>query len=306
MREFVNRLISFFRKTHAERDLDAELQSHLGFAIEELVAKGLLPEEARRQALIQFGGWEVAKENQRDNRSLPFLENLLQDLRYALRAMRREPGFTIFALVIIALGIGGSTTVFSVLTTVLLRPLPFQDPGKLVWVANAPPQEGLSAQTLQVLPFLAFKDRNRSFSDLAAYFAFYGVGDSKLQVKGEVERLNALPVSQNFFPILGVSPAIGRLFSAEECEWNGPKAVLLSYGFWKRKFASDPSVVGQSITLDDQPVDVMGVLPASFDFGSVFAPGTHMDLYFAFPLTPETDQWGNTISVVGRLKLALI
>jgi predicted permease len=137
---------------------------------------------------------------------------------------------------------------------------------------------------------------------MAAYFAFYGVGDSRLQVKGEIERLNALPVSQNFFPLLGVQPEIGRLFSAEECKWNGPKAVLLSHGLWERRFASDPHIVGRSLTLDDEPVHVIGVLPASFDFGSVFAPGTHMDLYFAFPLTPETDRWGNTLSVVGRLK----
>ncbi|MFL6463062.1 MAG: ADOP family duplicated permease [Bryobacteraceae bacterium] len=302
MREFLNRLASFFQRTRQDRELDAELQSHLAFAIDEQIARGLSPEEARRQAMIRFGGWETAKEIHRETRSLPFLECLLQDLHYALRAMRREPGFTAFAILVVALGIGASTTIFSVLSTVLVRPLPFHDPERLAWVANAPPEEGLSSQTLQVLPYLSFKERNHSFSDMAAYFAFYGVGDSRLQVKGEIERLNALPVSQNFFPLLGVQPEIGRLFSAEECKWNGPKAVLLSHGLWERRFASDPHIVGRSLTLDDEPVHVIGVLPASFDFGSVFAPGTHMDLYFAFPLTPETDRWGNTISVVGRLK----
>jgi predicted permease len=302
MREFLSRLAAFFQRTRQDRELDAELQAHLELAIDELVATGMTTEAARRQAKIRFGGWEAAKELQRETRSLPFLEFLVQDLRYGLRGMRREPGFTIFAVLMIALGIGASTTIFSVLNTMLVRPLPFHDPGRLVWVANAPPQDGLSAQTLQVLPFLAFKERNHSFSDMAAYFAFYGVGDSKLQVKGKVERLNALPVSRNFFSLLGVQPEIGRSFSADEAKWNGPKAALLSHGLWQRRFGSDPHIVGRSITLDDEAVNVIGVLPSSFDFGSVFAPGTHMDLYFAFPLTQETDRWGNTISVVGRLK----
>ncbi len=137
---------------------------------------------------------------------------------------------------------------------------------------------------------------------MAAYFAFYGVGDSQLTTNGVSERLNALPVSQNFFPMLGIQPHIGHYFSAEECKWNGPKAALLSYGLWQRRFAGDPHIVGKSITLDNTAVTVTGVMPERFDFGSVFAPGTHMDLYVPFPLTPETDRWGNTISVVARLK----
>ncbi|HEY7210940.1 MAG TPA: ABC transporter permease [Bryobacteraceae bacterium] len=302
MREFWARLASFLKKSSRDRELAAEMELHLALAVEENIARGMTEAEARRQAMLRFGGWEAAKEEQRDARSLPFFETLLQDLRYALRGMRREPGFTAFALLIVALGIGASTTVFSVLSTVLLQPLPFHDPERLVWVSNAPPDEGMSAQTLQVLPFLAFRERNHSFSDMGAYFAFYGVGDSKLEVNGESERLNALPVSQNFFPLLGIQPILGRQFNAEECKWNGAKAALLSYGLWKRRFASDPQIVGRAITLDDSPVTVVGVLPASFDFGSVFAPGTHMDLYVPFPLTPETDRWGNTIAVVGRLK----
>jgi len=302
MHELIQRLFAFFKKSAHERDLDAEMKAHLAFAIDENIAAGMTPSEARRQASIRFGGLEAAKELHRESRSLPLLEYLLQDLRYALRMMRRDPGFSIFAILIIALGIGASTTVFSVLRTVLFRPLPFRDAGNLVWLANAKPQEGLSAQTLQVLPFLALKERTHSFSDMAAYFAFYGVGDSQLTINGESERLNALPVSENFFPLLGVQPFLGHHFSSAECKWNGPKAALLSYGLWQRRFAADPHIVGRAITLDNAPVTVVGVLPASFDFGSVFAPGTHMDLYLPFPLSPETDRWGNTIAVVGRLK----
>ena len=302
MREFVKRVASFFTKSGHERDLEAEIQAHLAFAIDENIAAGMTPEEARRQALIRFGGLEAAKELHRQTRSLPFLEYLSQDLRYAFRMMRRDPAFTVFAVSIIALGIGASTTVFSVLRTVLVRPLPFRNPGSLVWLANSKPEDGLSAQTLQVLPYLALKERNHSFSDMAAYFAFYGVGDSQLTINGQSERLNALPVSQNFFPMLGVQPHIGHFFSADECKWNGPKAALLSYGLWQRRFAADPHIVGRAITLDNSPVTVVGVMPESFDFGSVFAPGTHMDLYVPFPLTPETDRWGNTIAVLARIK----
>lgn len=302
MREFLNRLASFFRRADRERDLDAELEAHFAFAVEEKIRAGFSPVEARRQAVLRFGGLELAKELHRDARSLPFLECLLQDLRYSFRAMRREPGFTLFAVLIVGLGIGASVTVFGVLSAVLVRPLPFLDPNRLVWLANSSTSNNLSGQTLQVKPFLDYKQRNKSFTDVAAYFAFYGVGDSKLSVNGESERLNALPVSQNFFPLLGVRLELGRMFSNDECKWNGPRAVLLSDGLWRRRFGSDPRVVGSRIILDDSPVTVAGVLPASFDFGSVFAPGTHMDLYLPFPLTPETDRWGNTISVVGRLK----
>ena len=302
MHEFWNRLAAFFGRGGRDRDLDAELEEHIALATDDNLLAGMTPAEARRQAILRFGGLESAKELHRDTRSLPFLEYLLQDLRYSFRAMRREPGFTLFAVLIAGLGIGASVTVFSVLSAVLVRPLPFHEPDRLVWIANASTTNNLSGQTLQVLPFLDYKQRNKSFSDVAAYFAFYGVGDSKLSVNGESERLNAVPVSQNFFALLGVNPQLGRWFNDDECKWNGPKAVLLSNGLWQRRFASDPRVVGSRITLDDAPVTVAGILPASFDFGSVFAPGTHVDVYSPFPLTPETDKWGNTISVVGRLK----
>jgi predicted permease len=302
MRELLRRLASFFRKGRWEQDCDEEFESHLAMAIDENIRLGMTAEEARRQAMIRFGGRESAKESHREARSLPFLEMLSQDLRYAGRAMRRDIGFTVFAVLIVALGIGACATVFSVVNAVLVRPLPFREPDKLVWIQNTGSDEGMSAQTTQVDPFVDLKEHNRSYADVAAYFAFYGVGDSVLQTNGGTERMNVVPVSQNFFPLLGVTPEIGRQFSAEECKWNGPKAVLLSHGLWERRFASDKSIVGRAITLDNERVLVAGVLPASFDFGSVFAPGTHVDMYLPFPLSAETNRWGNTLSIVGRLK----
>ena len=229
------------------------------------------------------------------------LDSLLQDLRYAFRTLRQDAGFAVFAILIVGLGIGAGATVYSVVSAVLLRPLPFRDPQQLAWVTNHD-VSGLSGQTTQVDYLIDLRAANRSFSDLAAYFAFYGVGDDLLSGDGEPERLSGVPVSENFFQVLGVQPQLGRLFNAEECKWHGPKAVLLGYGLWARRFGSDPAIVGRALTLNNEPVTVIGVLPASFDFASVFTPGSHIDLYFPFPLSKETNRWGNTLAIVGRLR----
>ncbi len=301
--ELIQKIMAAFRKPELDSELDAELKSHLDLAIEEGMKKGLSREEARRQALMRMGGMEQTKEVQRDARSLPFLECLVQDLKYALRTLRRDAGFATFVILIVALGIGAVSTVFSVLETLLIKPLPFRQPNQLVWIANRTAVDGdFSGATMQVVPVLDFKRLNRSFSDVAGYFAFYGVGDSLLTGGGRPERLSSVPVSQNFLPLLGVQPEIGRQFSADECKWNGPKAALLSHGLWERRFGSDRSIVGKTIRLDNADVTVAGVLPASFDFGAIFAPGTQIDLFTPFPLSPETDQWGNTLAVVGRIR----
>jgi predicted permease len=148
---------------------------------------------------------------------------------------------------------------------------------------------------------LDLRERAQSVSAIAGYFAFYGVGDNLLSGSGEPERLSGVPVSDNFFDVLGVKPEIGRTFTKEECAWNGPKAVMLGHGLWQRRFNSDPAIVGTSLTLNDDAHTVVGVLPASFDFASVFAPGSRFDLYFPFPLSQETNRWGNTMAMIGRL-----
>jgi predicted permease len=239
--------------------------------------------------------------------TVPTIDSIRQDLRYTFRALGRDRAFTTFAVLIVGLGIGASSTVFSIVNTLLLRPLPFHDPTRLVWIANHNSEDSdMSGSTTQVDHFLDFREQNQSFSDVAAYFAFYGVGDNKLTGEGEPERLSGVPVSQNFFQLLGVQPQLGRLFTAEECKYNGPKAVLLGHGLWVRRFASDPGIVGRSLRLNDEPVNVIGVLPASFDFASVFTPGSHIDLYFPFPMSRETNRWGNTLAIVGRLKPGVV
>lgn len=228
------------------------------------------------------------------------MDTLLQDLRYTFRSLRRDAGFAVFVVLIAGLGIGASATVFTVVNTLLLRPLPFADPGQLVWIANRD-SAGLSGQTTQVGHMVDLRARTRTLSAIAGYMAFYGVGDNLLSGRGEPERLTGVPVTGNFFDVLGVTPQLGRDFTSEESLWNGPKAVMLSDGLWRRRFAANPAIVGTALILNDQPHTVVGVLPASFDFGSVFAPGSHFDVYFPFPLSDETNAWGNTMAMIGRL-----
>jgi predicted permease len=249
---------------------------------------------------------DMSENVQRENGEaggLPFLEILGQDLRYAVRTLRRDAGFFFAAIAIMGLGIGASCTIFSVLNTLMIRPLPFKDPARLAWVANHEDATGdLSGMTTQVDHFLDLRAQNKSFEDMAAYMAFYGVGDAKMIGDGNPERFTSVQVSQNFFPLLGVQPQLGRQFTADECKWNAAPVTMLSDGLWRRKFGADPNVVGRALPFDGGPVTVVGVLPESFDFATVFAAGSRIDMFQPFPLTPETNRWGNTLSIVGRLK----
>ncbi len=227
--------------------------------------------------------------------------HLLQDLRYSFRSMRRNAGFAVFATLIAGLGVGASATVFSVVNTLIVRPLPFERSSELVWIANRDLPD-LSGQTTQVGYLLDLRERTQTLSAVAGYFAFYGVGDNLLSGRGEPERLSGVPVSENFFDVLGVKPLLGRAFNAQESAWNGPKVVMLGNGLWQRRFNRDPAIIGTSLVINDTPHTVVGVLPASFDFATIFAPGGRFDLYFPFPLSPETNRWGNTMAMIGRLK----
>ena len=229
------------------------------------------------------------------------IANLLQDLRYTVRSLRRNAGFATFAILIVGLGIGASATVFSVVNALLLRPLPFEKPDELVWISNHN-TAGLSGQTTQVNHMRDLRERTQSLSALAGYFAFYGVGDSLLSGSGEPERLSGVPVSRELLRRPGRAPVLGRNFNDDESRWKGPKSVILANGFWTRRFNADPNIVGSKLIIDDEPHTVVGVLPASFDFATVFAPGADFDLYFPFPLTDETNRWGNTMAMIGRLK----
>jgi len=301
IRQALNRLRAFFRKEPLDRDVEEEMAAHLELAIEENLRRGLSAQEARRQALIKFGGVEQAKERHREARGLPALEMLVQDLRYTFRNLRRERVFTFMAVLILALGIGANVAVFSVVNTILLRPLPFRDPQQLAWFAGNNGAGGLSDTTYQADVFEQYQRANRSFQAMTAFFAFYSASEGTLLGSREPVTVSGVWVAGNFFETLGVQPALGRLFTAEECVKGARPAVLLSYPFWQRQFAADPAIVGQAITLNHEAVTVVGVLPPSFDFGAVFAPGVKMDIITPL-IMDRIRTWGHTLSIIGRLK----
>lgn len=301
LRRALNRLRSFFRKEPLDRDFNEEMASHLDMAIEENLQRGMPPEEARRQALVRFGGTQQLREQHRETRGLPWLDMLTQDLRFTLRTLRRDRGFTLVAVLILGLGIGANVAVFSVVNTILLRPLPFHQPQQLVRILTKKDTGGESSQTFSADATQALQRQTRSFQFVTGYFAFTASDNYKLQGKGEPLPISGLNVMGNFFQTLGVQPVVGRVFTDEECLKNSRPVVLLSYPFWKRQFHSDPQIVGQAINLSGTPVTVIGVLPESFDFGSVFSPGTKMDIYVPAILDDMRD-WGNTMALVGRLK----
>jgi predicted permease len=301
LREGLRRVGSFFQKRRRDTELDAEVAAHLEFAMEENMSRGMSREEARRQALIRFGGVSQAKEQQRDARGLPWLDVLMQDMRFTFRTLGRDRSFTVIAVIILGLGIGANIAVFSVVNTILLRPLPFQKPQQLVRILSKKTTGGESSTTYSVDATEAFQRRNRSFQTVSGYYAFSSPDNLKLMGDGQPIPVTGLLVAGNFFQTLGVEPSLGRLFTTEECLHNSRPVVLLSHAFWKRRYFAHPDIVGQAIDLNGTPVTVIGVLPESFDFGAVFAPGSKIDVYGPV-INQEIQDDGNTLALIGRLK----
>jgi predicted permease len=229
------------------------------------------------------------------------MAGLVQDIRYALRTLRRDLGFFLFASLIVGLGIGATTAVFSVMNPLMLKPLPFDQPEQLVWVANQR-TGGMSLRTSRTSNLRDFRAMNESFEALTGYFAFFEYESYNLTGDGPPERLVGVGVAGDFLPTLGIDPQVGRNFVDEESVWDGRPAVILTHGFWTRRYAADPGLVGRSIMLNDEPNEVVGILPPDFDFASTFTPGSTVDFLYPFPISDETDRWGNTMAMIGRLK----
>ena len=232
---------------------------------------------------------------------MPLVDVMSRDIHHGLRSLGREWRAALLVMVIAGLGIGASTTVFSICRALLLRPLPFREPDRLAWIGNGT-SENLSAQTVQVNNLLDLRAASHSFTDIAAFYAFYAPGDIWLTGGGVPERITGVPVTQSFFGLLGIEPLAGRSFDSTEVQWNAAKTVVLGHDFWQRRFAGDRGVIGRAIVLDGQPVTVIGVLPASFDFAAIFTPGRRADVFLPFALSPETNRRGNTLAVIGRLR----
>jgi predicted permease len=245
-----------------DRDLEAEIASHLDFAVEDNIARGMTREEARRQALIQFGGVQQAREHQRQARGLPWLDVLMQDLRYTLRSLRRDKGFAFTAILTLALGIGVNTTIFSVVNSLLLSSLHVRNESRLREIGYQ--QKGNS--WLPVLSFPELQDLQNQTKNV-----FSGVTGDQYSLDGlsmqgsKPDRVFTDYVTGNYFDVLGVPPAMGRVFHAPEGETVGADpVVVLSYAYWKRHFASDPNIVGKEVSLDGHPMTIVGVTPEEY------------------------------------------
>jgi putative ABC transport system permease protein len=257
LRALLFRLAGLFRKESRETELAAEMESHLQMHMDDNVRAGMSTAEARRLAMIKLGGLEQTKENYRDRRGLPLLETLLQDLRFGARLLRKSPGFTVVAVLTLALGIGANTAIFSLVNGVLLRPLPYRNPNRLtmIWEKS---RDG-SPENVGYATYLDWKSQNKSFEEIAIYSSWQPV----LQA-GEPEQLGGLRVTSNYFRTLGIYPEIGRDFLPEEDVPNANKVVMLSHSLWQRKFNSDPNIVGKPINMNATQYIVAGVLPARY------------------------------------------
>jgi putative ABC transport system permease protein len=262
MRILLTRFMGLFRKQQLEQEFDDELRAHLEMLTEENLRKGMPPEEARYAALRSFGGIDRTKERYREQRGLPTLESFFQDIRYGLRGLLRNPGFTAVAIVTLALGVGANTAIFTVVNAILLRPLPYRDPSRLVYISEFWPHE-TPVRTVPSPDFANWSEHDRLFNGLAAYG---GGAEVNLTGMGEPERLLGARVTADFFMLLGVPPFLGRSFLREEDRPGGRKVVLLSYELWQRRFGSDAKVIGSTVQLDGEPYTVVGVTPAGFRF----------------------------------------
>ncbi len=256
------RLRSLFRRAQVERDLDEELRYHIERQIEENIAKGATEEEARYAALRAMGGVERRKEECRDMRRVRWIEDLMQDVRYSLRTLRKSPGFTAVAALTLALGIGINAAIFSVVDGVLLRPLPYAQADQLVriWSANHATGQRYLETTYQ--DFQQFKQQARAFTSMVAFsYAPRVLRDEQ----GEPSHVAVARVSDSFCAALGLVPALGRDFLPEEFA-RGERAVMLSYRLWQSRYAAKPDILGRAILVDGQPHSVVGVMPPAVSY----------------------------------------
>ena len=302
LRRLVHRLWAFVRRKPLETELEAELAAHLQMAIDDNIARGLPPTEARRLALVSIGGFEQARYRHREARGIMSLDIFMQDLKYTLRTLWRDPSFTIVAVVILALAIGANIAVFSVVNTLMLRPLPFDNAQQLVWIAPPPTKCGMSCATYSTDAYDEFRAGSRSYQDVTGYFAFSSADNLSLNLGGAPITATSIDVIHNFFPMLGIRAQMGRVFTADDARNGAAPVVLLTHAWWKRQFNADPNIVGKAFDMNGRQTTVIGVLPPSFDFGAVFAPGSKVDAITPLNLYGPPRDWGNIITLIGRLK----
>ena len=255
-RSLVQRLLALTRTRRLDRELDDEVRAHLELAERDARAAGLSPEEARRAARRNFGGLEQMKETHRDERSVRWLDTLTKDVRYGLLMLVRDPGFAVVAISVMAIGIGANTAMFSLVDAVLLKPLPFANPDRIVRVMEAPTPT--SRNGIATLNFVDWKRLSTSFEALSATRGL----SVALTGQGEPARLGGLLVSSDYFDVFGVKPLAGRTFRRDEDQPGASPVVVLSHATWQTRFGGDPSILNRDVMLDGEPHQVVGILAA--------------------------------------------
>jgi putative ABC transport system permease protein len=254
------RLLGLFNKGPAERDLSDEMESHLALEIQDHLQSGMSLAEARRQALVKLGGMEQAKEQYRDRRTVPILETTLRDLGYSLRTLRKSPGFTLTAVITLALGVAANTTIFSVVSPILLRKPPVPDPGRVLTVSAINKSNPQALSGVSVPDFMAWRREAHAFRELAAVM----YGDVTLSGGAAPQRVVALGVTANYFRALHVEASMGRTFLPGEDQPGHEHVVVLSHKLWQSRFHADGAIVGQTVPIDGERYTVIGVMPAKF------------------------------------------
>jgi predicted permease len=281
--EIASSLGALFGGRRQDRELDEEIAFHIEMETRRLQSTGLDAREARRRAILAFGGVERHKDDVRDERGAGWLRDGWSDVRFAARSLGRRPGFTAVAAITLALGIGATTTLFGVVKQVLLTPLPYGHPESLVAVWSA--WKGFDQTWLSYDEWEGWRARVHAFADIGLY------SEGSANIDGdEPERVRTAQVQANVFPILGVQPIVGRNFTAEEDAPNGPSVVILGYGLWQRRFGGDPSVVGRQIRISGRATTVVGVMPADFRLPLDFGASGRTEAWF--PLATDAAQNG--------------
>jgi putative ABC transport system permease protein len=295
LRSISHRVHSLFQKDAVERELDEEMRFHLEHEVAEHVAAGMSPEEARRAALLEFGGVEKFKEDCREARGVHRLESLLADLRYGFRSLRKSPGFTIVSVLTLALGIGANTAVFSMVNALLLHPYNFRSLDTLVRVWE---DRGIdkSYDARYIAP--ADAEELRANNTVFESFTIYSFHSFSSGTEGEVEPILGCKVSTNFFDVLGVGSASGRIFSATEEQPGTDRVAVVSHGLWQRRFGGDPQLLGKTISLNGRVYTIVGIMPKDFDYP------VPAELWVPLALTPaeRSDRTHLSLSALARLK----
>ena len=294
------RIRNYMTGRRGDQRLREEMEQHLSMQTDENIRAGMPPAEARRQARLKLGGVETIREQLHAEEGLPFLETLLQDLRFAFRVLRKSPGFAITVVITLALGIGANTAIFSIVYGVVFRPLPYPHPQRIVELTESSPRGSDERDvTYQEMQFLI--EHGSPFKFLTGYT----VQGYNLRVGNKTERVKGQPVSTDYFHVLGINPLLGRDFLAEENTGNGAHVAILSYGIWQTQMGGDRETIGRTITLDGEPFTVIGVMPPGLE-GSVdpILPG-ETDVWTPLALVGQTAGSGQNIEVLGRLRPGL-